>query len=59
MENVKPTVDRFEISDRSVILYVSQVVLKIGSLWLHVADCAQAVIIQFGIPYLNTLGTKM
>ncbi|XP_074624283.1 complement C3-like isoform X1 [Acropora palmata] len=25
MENVKPTVDRFEISDRSVILYVSQI----------------------------------
>lgn len=25
MENVRPTVDRFEISDRSVILYVSKV----------------------------------
>ena len=25
MENVRPTVDRFEISDRSVILYVSEV----------------------------------
>ena len=25
MENVRPTVDRFEVSDRSVILYVSEV----------------------------------
>ena len=34
MENVKPSVDRFEVSDRSVILYIKEVICKTMSLAL-------------------------
>ena len=50
MENVKPSVDRFEVSDRSVILYVKEVICKTMSL---ARLCEVLITLAPGIPDSN------
>ena len=54
MENVRPTVDRFEVSDRSVILYVSEV--KQIVLLLSTVYCSMPIVfltVIFFFPEMN------